>query len=80
MGNAIGISAATTMYRFKVLFGITANIAGCLWNLLHKKGLIEVGTPPRHMLWALLFLKCYATEPVKRVINGADEKRFRTWV
>ena len=80
MSNAIGISAGTSMYRFRALFGITPHIAGCLWNLLHEKGFIEVGAQPLHMLWALLFLKCYATEPVNHVITGADEKTFRSWV
>ena len=80
MDNAIGVSAETTMYSSRALFGITPNIAGCLCNLLHKKGLIEVGAEPLHMLWALLLSKCYATEPVNRVITGADEKTFSTWV
>ena len=48
MGNAIGISAGTTMYRFRALSGITPDIAGSLWNLSHK-GLIEVGAEPLHM-------------------------------
>ncbi len=34
---------------------------------------------PKHLLWALLFLKVYATESINSLICGADEKTCRKW-
>ena len=35
---------------------------------------------PKHLLWALLFLKVYASEQVIRKFTGADEKTSRKWI
>ncbi|CAK4151827.1 unnamed protein product [Aphanomyces euteiches] len=34
-------------------------------------------TTPQHLLWALMFLKTYATEGEYHALTGADEKTFR---
>ncbi|KAG9414463.1 hypothetical protein AC1031_013822 [Aphanomyces cochlioides] len=36
-------------------------------------------TTPPHLLWALMFLKTYATEGEYHALTGADEKTFRKW-
>ena len=39
------------------------------------------GVQPKHLLWTLLFLKTYATEPILcALVGGVDEKTFRTKV
>jgi hypothetical protein len=62
---------------FTSLFGISANVCSVVWNLCD----FPVGTKPIHLLWAFLFLKIYATEPVLLAIaDGPTRKTFRKWV
>ena len=37
------------------------------------------GATPRHLLWALLFLKKYGDEAEMATLAGCDEKTFRKW-
>ena len=68
--------------RFKSHFG-TTNIRCCtLWRMLINHGQarqILSGARPRHLLWALLFLKTYQTEALLCAKTGCDEKTLRKW-
>ena len=62
---------------FRGLFGISANVCSVAWNLCD----FPSGTKPKHLLWALLFLKVYGTETVLiSIVGGPTRKTFRKWV
>lgn len=64
--------------RFRSFFGVSPNICAICWRLIKD----ELPTSYRevHLLWALLFLKCYNTESINHATAGCDEKTFRTKV
>lgn len=61
--------------RFKSFFGVSPSICAKTWNLIKSK--LPSDCQPIHLLWTLLFLKCYNTESVNHSIAGCDEKTFR---
>jgi hypothetical protein len=46
---------------------------------LVKQGAMPAKAAPKHLLWALFFLKVYTTENVAAVIMCCDEKTIRLW-
>jgi hypothetical protein len=55
------------------LIGTSYEVCSELWNLISPTEIENlIGGHPKHLLWALLFLKCYCTEPI-------DGKTFRKW-
>ena len=68
--------------RFKAFFGTGPDQAAMLWHYLNKHSLLQnLKRPePKHLLWALLFLKDYGTEEkLSALVGGVDEKTFRKW-
>lgn len=68
--------------RFRSWFGTPPHVVAIVWAGLALTGwLRSVSKPkPKHMLWALLFLKTYSTEPtLASRVGGVDEKTFRKW-
>jgi hypothetical protein len=65
---------------FKASFGISPYICAGIWNAFVDTQSLPQGAEPKHMLWALLFLKVYASENVLCTICACDEKTFRKWV
>lgn len=63
------------MRRFRALFGISHVACAYVWKLLQERH--PAGSEPRHMLYALLFLRVYETEHVHSCISDRDEKTFR---
>ena len=63
------------------LIGTSYVVASELWNLIQPSTKEELeDAHPKHLLWALLMLKCYCTMPVlTRVVGGVDKKTFRKW-
>ena len=63
------------------LIGTSYQVCSELWNLISPTDIENLkGGHPKHLLWALLFLKCYCTEPIlTRVVGGVDGKTFRKW-
>lgn len=63
------------------MFGISPQICSLCWK--HIKCELPMDCKEVHLLWALLFLKCYNTENVNHSIpfhSDCDEKTFRKWV
>lgn len=71
------LSRETELRRFRALFGVAPHTCSSVWTRL--QGVIPEGGSPVHLLWALLFLKVYATEHVNKGLTGANEKTFRKW-
>jgi hypothetical protein len=68
--------------RFKAFFGTCPAQVAMLWNSLHQNWLLSHVTKPqpKHLLWALLFLKDYGTEEkLAALVGGVDTKTFRKW-
>jgi hypothetical protein len=53
-----------------------------LWKRILQKnrGSMPRGASPKHLLWALHFLKDYGMEAVLTTFLMADEKTIRKWV
>lgn len=69
------------MSRFVSHFGTTPLICQCLWAfLIQFKVGIPKGGRPYHLLWALLFMKLYASEQVLANMVGTTPKTFRKWI
>jgi hypothetical protein len=72
----LSASVCVGLIRFRGLFGVSPETCSLLWNKIpqHPEHATIV-----HLLYALLFLKCYAIEHLNRTITGVDEKSFRKW-
>lgn len=64
--------------RFTSLFGTSPAMCSLMWGMLLED--LPEGGKPKHLLWALIFLKTYGTEHVMRACIGADEKISRKWI
>ncbi len=70
---------------FREHFGVPFAIVRMVWDMLEEGGLLPKKGEPKHLLWALYFLKCYPKEgPGCTVVGGLkgamDPKTMRKWV
>jgi len=77
MRSTSGLSILVERRRFRAIFGVSPLVCSIVWNKLD--GSVCRRARPKHLLWALLFLKVYASEHNNRVLVNADEKSFRKW-
>ena len=65
------------------LIGCSYIVCSELWNMIQPRAHTDEkfkGYHPKHLLWALLFLKCYCTLPVlSRLVGGVEDSEFSTW-
>jgi hypothetical protein len=65
--------------QFLALFGVPPIHAYKLWRMI-----IDNGNPekiaPKHLMWALFFLRTYNREEVIATIMGVTEKTLRKWI
>ncbi len=71
--------------RFRSCFGAGKEVVMQLWDLLVAHNLLPCKATIKHLLWALYFMKVYATENSTCAVlggsNGAiDPKTMRKWV
>ena len=78
-GTSTNISEATQERRYRAYFGTSPTTTSTVWYRLHKADLLPQNGLPKHLLWAQLFLKTYASEEVHAGIAGVNEKTFRTF-
>jgi hypothetical protein len=78
--NCRGQKSNSTNHRsFRSFFGVSADVCAELWKLLHPVNVN--GASPKHLLWALFFLKVYPTESIgASMVGHVDEKTYRKWV
>ena len=70
------VSARHANTRFRAHFGTSPEICAVLWEMLDP----IFGGLPKHLLWALMFLKLYCAESVMRTLaGGVHEQTFRKW-
>lgn len=71
--------------EFRSQFGASWYVCADVWNLLESHGIgldggNRGGREPKHLLWALLFLKVYGSEKTNSVLCGTSVKTYRRWV
>lgn len=79
LGHRCNTSPATEDRRFRANFGTTPAICAILWGMISPNETMPKGVKYFHLLWALMFLKLYASEHVLSGIAKCDEKTYRKW-
>ena len=80
------VCAATTETRhFREYFGTSVLVVKKVWELLERDSLLPEGGCPKHLLWALHFMKVYPKQSAGCSAVGAsagavDPKTHRKWV
>jgi hypothetical protein len=73
------LSNRTNERRFRSMFGVPIEVVPALWLSCCEDERGVQGGKPRHLLWALLFLKLYSCEHVSAAMCRCDEKTYRKW-
>ncbi len=80
------VGAATTETRhFREFFGTSVLIVEKTWELLERNSLLPEGGHPKHLLWALHFMKVYPKQSpgcsaVSASAGAVNPKTHRKWV
>ena len=80
------VGAATTETRhFREFFGTSVLVVEKTWELLERDSLLPEGGFPKHLLWALHFMKVYPKQSpgcsaVGASAGAVDPKTHRKWV
>ena len=80
------VSAATMETRhFREFFGTSVLVVKKVWELLKRDSLLPEGGRPKHLLWALHFMKVYPKQSpgcsaVGASAGAVDPKTHRKWV
>ena len=77
LGRAPGLTMTVAKRRFRALFGVSPVVCAAAWSIAGPQ--LPRGARPKHLLWALMFLKIYGTEHTHAAIAHVDEKTFRKW-
>jgi hypothetical protein len=65
--------------NFRSQFGVNWHVCEHIWSLLDEFGKYKGRREPKHLLWALLFLKVYGNETTHASIVLTTRKTFRKW-
>ena len=66
--------------RFKSIFGASSFVIADLWNRIKHSCELEPAAEPKHLLWALVFLKNYSSYEVLCCIVGwPNSTTFSNW-
>ena len=66
--------------RFRACFGAPSEVVANLWNRIQSHRQIETGGKPKHLLWALVFLKVYSTSEILcSIVGWPSVKTFTKW-
>ena len=66
--------------RIRSFFGAPSNVVADLWNRIRDRGGLEDGAKPKHLLWALVFLKNYSPiEILCSIVGWPSTKTFSKW-
>jgi hypothetical protein len=61
---------------FVAFYGTTPNIVLEVWEYCER----PTGTHPKHLLWALMYLKLYNSLDVMAVLCGTSKPTFNKWI
>ena len=66
--------------RYRATFGVSPQIVAWLWGAINSMEELLNGAKPVHLLWGLMFLKLYCSEPVLAALaGGVHEQTYRKW-
>ena len=68
----------TDKRRFRASYGVSPEVCTQVWQMIYHS--LPMLLTFDHLLWALLFMKIYATESVLAGSVGVDEKTYRLHV
>jgi hypothetical protein len=74
-----GEPTTTDDREFRSQFGVNWHVCEHIWSLLDDYGKYRGCREPKHLLWALLFLKVYGNETTHASIVFTSPKTFRKW-
>jgi hypothetical protein len=83
---SLRVGAATIEKRhFREFFGTSVLVIEKIWELLERNSLLPEGCHPKHLLWALHFMKVYPKQSqgcsaVGASAGAVDPKTHRKWV
>ncbi len=82
--HRVGVATMETRH-FWEFFGMSMLIVKKTWELLERDSLLPEGGRPKHLLWALHFMKVYPKQSPGCLAVGAstgavDPKTHRKWV
>ena len=70
----------TNVRFFRSAYGSSPEVCSHTWEYLIHYKVAPEKAEPEHLLWALMFLKSYATEAFLSALVGVSEKTFRKWI
>ena len=78
-------AASTEKRHFREFFGAPIHVVEIVWELIKRDSLLPEGGRPKHLLWALHFLKVYPKQSpgcsaVGASAGAVDPKTHRKWV
>ncbi len=84
VSRAVGTTDMETRL-FREFFGTSVDAVTIVWDLLARDSLLPEKGRPKHLLWALHFMKAYPKQGPGCSVVGAsagavDPKTFRKWV
>ena len=72
-------NSSSNQRSFVALFGLWPLRIYQIWRLIQEETNPET-ICPKHLMWGLLFLRCYVKEEVLSTLVGATEKTVRKWI
>jgi hypothetical protein len=78
-------AASTETRHFREFFGAPIHVVEKVWELIKRESLLPEGGRPKHLLWALHFMKVYPKQSpgcstVGASAGAVDPKTHRKWV
>ena len=78
-------AASTEKRHFREFFGAPIHVVEIVWELIKRDSLLPEGGRPKHLLWALHFLKVYPKQSpgcsaVGASAGAVDPKTHKKWV
>ncbi len=78
-------AASTEKRHFREFFGAPIHVVEIVWELIKNDSLLPEGGRPKHLLWALHFLKVYPKQSpgcsaVGASAGAVDPKTHQKWV
>ena len=82
--HRVGAATMETQH-FREFFGMSVLVVEKTWELLCRDSLLPEGGRPKHLLWALHFMKAYPKQstgclPIGASAGAVDAKTQRKWV
>jgi hypothetical protein len=65
---------------FKSAYGSSPEVCSHTWEYLNHYNVIPEKAVPKHLLWAMIFIKSYASEGFLSALVGTTEKTYRKWI